>query len=241
MNTNSAAAVRSHAAFDASRMAIRSGFDRNDAIEEIISLGRARVIAPGTAIHRAGDPFRSVFYVRSGAMKRTLVREDGREQVLGFPFPGDVLGIEAIDASSHSTTVIALDMCSVVEIPYEAIETLAFEEPRVARFMVQQMSAALREEHSWLAALGLLNADERVAAFLLDLSQRFSTRGYSSTRFLLRMTRAEIGSFLGLTLETVSRVFSRFQTHGLVKVTRREIELLNMQALNSLARTQTAH
>jgi CRP/FNR family transcriptional regulator, anaerobic regulatory protein len=199
-----------------------------------------RVVAPGTAIHRAGDQFRSVFYVRSGAMKRTLIQEDGREQVLGFPFPGDFLGLEAIDAQSHSTTVMALDMCSIVEIAYDAIEALAFEDPEVARLLYQKMSAALRDEHGWLAALGLLNADERVAVFLLDLSQRFASRGFSPTRFLLRMTRAEIGSFLGLTLETVSRVFSRFQKYGWIKVTRREIELVDTSALIALAHTCAA-
>jgi CRP/FNR family transcriptional regulator, anaerobic regulatory protein len=212
-----------------------------DAIENILALGRARVIAPGTTIHRAGDLFRSVFYVRSGAMKRTLIQEDGREQVLGFPFPGDLLGLEAIDGGTHSTTVVTLDMCSVVEISYEAIEALAFEQPTVARFLYQRMSAALRDEHGWLAALGLLNADERVAAFLLDLSQRFSARGFSATRFMLRMTRAEIGSFLGLTLETVSRVLSRFQNHGLIRVTRRDVELLDLAALASLTTARVAH
>ena len=161
--------------------------------------------------------------------------------MLGFPFPGDLLGLEAIDGGTHSTTVVTLDMCSVVEISYEAIEALAFERPNVARFMYQRMSAALRDEHGWLAALGLLNADERVAAFLLDLSQRFSARGFSATRFMLRMTRAEIGSFLGLTLETVSRVFSRFQKHGLILVTRRDIELLDVAALASLSHARFAH
>jgi len=137
--------------------------------------------------------------------------------------------------------VIALDLCAVVEIPFEAIEALAAENPAVSRFLYHRMSAALRDEHGWLAALGLLNADERVAAFLLDLSQRFSARGFSARRFMLRMTRAEIGSFLGLTLETVSRVFSRFQKLGLLKVTRRDIELLDMDALASLAHSQTMH
>jgi CRP/FNR family transcriptional regulator, anaerobic regulatory protein len=208
------------------------------AIDDIVALGRPRVVTAGTHIHRAGELFRSVFYVRSGTLKRVLIQEDGREQTLGFPLPGDLLGLEAIDSNVHTTTMIALDTCCIVEVPYDAIEALAFEKQAVARFLYQRMSAALRDEHGWLAALGLLNADERVAAFLLDLSQRFSARGFSATRFMLRMTRAEIGSFLGLTLETVSRVFSRFQKHGLVKVTRRDIELLDMNTLTSLARAK---
>jgi CRP/FNR family transcriptional regulator len=224
-----------------SLMASRSLASREAVLEEVVALGRARVVTEGTAIHRAGDPFRSVFFLKSGAAKRMLIQEDGREQILGFPMPGDIVGMEAIDAGTHSTTVIALDMCAVIEIPFEAIEALASENPSVARFLYHRMSAALRDEHGWLAALGLLNADERVAAFLLDLSNRFSARGFSSRRFMLRMTRAEIGSFLGLTLETVSRVFSRFQKLGLLNVTRRDIELLDMAALNSLAHSQSLH
>ncbi len=210
-------------------------------LEAVVALGWVRVVTEGTAIHRAGDTFRSVFFVKSGAAKRVLIQEDGREQILGFPMPGDIVAMEAISAGTHSTTVVALDICAVVEIPYEALESLAAERPDVARFMYQRMSAALREEHSWLAALGLLNADERLATFLLDLSQRFSARGFSAQRFMLRMTRAEIGSFLGLTLETVSRVFSRFQKLGLLNVTRREIELLDMAALHQLAHARPTH
>ncbi len=222
-------------------MATRGFASRDTILEEVVALGRARVVTEGTAIHRAGDPFRSVFFLKSGAAKRMLIQEDGREQILGFPMPGDIVGMEAIDGGTHSTTVIALDLCAVIEIPFEAIEAVAAENPAVARFLYHRMSAALRDEHGWMAALGLLNADERVAAFLIDLSQRFSARGFSARRFMLRMTRAEIGSFLGLTLETVSRVFSRFQKLGLLNVTRRDIELLDMAALNSLAHSQALH
>jgi CRP/FNR family transcriptional regulator, anaerobic regulatory protein len=222
-------------------LSARRAASRDAVLAEVVSLGRLRIVTEGTAIHRAGDPFRSVFFVTSGAAKRSLVQEDGREQILGFPMPGDILGMEAIDAGTHSTTVIALDLCAIIEIPFEAIEALAAENPAVARFLYQRMSAALRDEHGWMAALGLLNADERVAAFLLDLSQRFSARGFSARRFMLRMTRAEIGSFLGLTLETVSRVFSRFQKLGLLNVTRRDIELVDMAALSNLAHSKALH
>lgn len=207
-------------------------------LEEIVASGRSRVAACGSAIHRAGEPFHSLYFLRSGAAKRVLVQEDGREQILGFPMPGDLIGMEAIDGGSHSTTVIALDLCAVVEIPFDAVEGLHADNPAIARFLYRLMSAALRDEHGWVAALGLLSADERVAAFLLDLSHRFSARGFSAQRFMLRMTRAEIGSFLGLTLETVSRVFSRFQKLGLLNVTRREIELLDMKVLHSLAHSR---
>ena len=225
----------------AALLATRTAASRDAALAEVVALGRVRVVTEGTAIHRAGDAFGSVFFLKSGAAKRMLIQEDGREQILGFPMPGDILGMEAIDGGAHSTTVIALDLCAIIEIPFESIEALAAENPAVARFLYHRMSAALRDEHGWMAALGLLNADERVAAFLLDLSQRFSARGFSARRFMLRMTRAEIGSFLGLTLETVSRVFSRFQKLGLLNVTRRDIELLDLAALSHLAHSQSLH
>lgn len=222
-------------------LAARAAASHDAALAQVVALGRIRVVLEGAAIHRTGDAFRSVFLLKSGAAKRLLIQEDGREQILGFPMPGDMLGMEAIDGGTHSTTVITLDLCAAIDIPFEAIVALASENAAVARFIYHRMSAALRDEHGWMAALGLLNADERVAAFLLDLSQRFSVRGFSAQRFMLRMTRAEIGSFLGLTLETVSRVFSRFQKLGLLKVTRRDIELLDMAALGHLAHSQALH
>ncbi|MFN3629697.1 MAG: helix-turn-helix domain-containing protein [Casimicrobiaceae bacterium] len=205
------------------------------AMEHIARIGRARLLTEGTSIHRAGELFRSVFLLRSGATKRLLVQEDGREQILGFQMPGDLIGLESIHARTHSTTVVAIDLCSVVEIPYDALEALALENAEVRKLLFQRLGMALREEYGWMAALGQMNAEERVAAFLLDLSRRFAARGFSPRRFMLRMTRAEIGCFLGLTLETVSRVFSRFQKNGLIRSDRREIELLDSNALARLA------
>ena len=219
----------------------QSAASSNSVLAQVVALGSAHLVTYGTAIHRAGEPFHSLFFLRSGAAKRILLQEDGREQILGFPMPGDIIGMEAIDGGAHSTTVVALDLCAVVEIPFAAVEERLEDNPAIARFLYRLMSAALRDEHGWMAALGLLSADERMAAFLLDLSSRFSARGFSAQRFTLRMTRAEIGSFLGLTLETISRVFSRFQKLGLLNVTRREIELLDMAALHALARSQALH
>lgn len=213
----------------------------NSVLAQVVALGSAHIVSYGTAIHRAGEPFHSLFFLRSGAAKRILLQEDGREQILGFPMPGDIIGMEAIGGGEHSTTVIALDLCAVVEIPFDAVERLLEDNPAVTRLLYRLMSAALRDEHGWMAALGLLSADERMAAFLLDLSSRFSARGFSAQRFMLRMTRAEIGSFLGLTLETISRVLSRFQKLGLLNVTRREIELLDMTALRAIERSQALH
>jgi len=200
-------------------------------LAQVVALGSAHVMTYGTAIHRAGEPFRSLFFLRSGAAKRILLQEDGREQILGFPMPGDIIGMEAIDGGAHSTTVVALDLCAVVEIPFAAVEEQLEDNPAIARFLYRLMSAALRDEHGWMAALGLLSADERMAAFLLDLSSRFSARGFSAQRFMLRMTRAEIGSYLGLKLETVSRTLSAFQRQRLLAVDKRHIRIHDMPGL----------
>jgi CRP/FNR family transcriptional regulator, anaerobic regulatory protein len=218
--------------------AVKSPLEKIDSVAKILAIGSSRMVTEGTFIHRAGDHFRSVFFLRSGAAKRSLITEDGREQVLGFPMSGELIGLEAIDSDFHSTTVVAHDLCVVVEISYTELEKLAAQDSTVAGFLFRAMSSALREEHGWLAALGLLSSEGRLAAFLMDLSQRFSARGFSSRRFAMRMTRAEIGCFLGLTIETVSRVFSKFQKIGLLNVARRDVEILDVKALMVLAQVQ---
>jgi CRP-like cAMP-binding protein len=209
-----------------------------DPFSKIVAIGQSRIITEGTVIHRAGDHFRSVFFLRSGVAKRCLTTEDGREQVLGFPMSGEIIGLEAIDSFVHTTTVICHDHCVLIEIPYHLLEKLAASDHEVAAYLFRAMSSALRDEHGWLATLGLLSSEGRVAAFLMDLSRRFAARGYSSTQFSMRMTRAEIGCFLGLTIETVSRVFSKFQKIGLLNVARKEIEILDPLALKTLAHIQ---
>ena len=214
-----------------------ASFDASSALEKLLALGSPRIVREGAAIHRAGDELRSLYFVKTGVAKRLLLQEDGREQILGFPLPGEILGLEAIGSDRHSSTAVALDLCAIVEIPFAELERLLAEDPDVAKVVYRLIAAALREEHGWLAALGLLTAEERVAAFLLDLSRRYTQRGYSGTQFLLRMTRAEIGGFLGLTLETVSRIFSRLQREGVLSVDRREIGILNLAALSTVGTT----
>jgi CRP/FNR family transcriptional regulator, anaerobic regulatory protein len=221
--------------FNIPRFFEQAPLQKIDSFAKIVAIGSSRVVTEGTFIHRAGDHFRSIFLLRSGAAKRSLITEDGREQVLGFPMSGELIGLEAIDSAVHTTSVIAHDLCVLVEIPFNALEKLAAQDREVAGFLFRAMSSALREEHGWLAALGLLSSEGRLAAFLMDLSQRFAARGFSSMRFEMRMTRAEIGCFLGLTIETVSRVFSKFQKIGLLKVARRDVEILDLKSLMVLA------
>ena len=219
--------------FDGANSAKRSAYllSISGPLEKVLLLGSARFIQDGVAIHRTGDELRSLYFLKTGFAKRLLHREDGREQVLGFPLNGELLGLEAIGGEYHSSTVQALGPCHVVEIPFRLMEVLMAQDPDVAKTVYRLIAAALREDYGWLAALGLLNAEERVAAFLLNLSRRYAERGYSGTKFLLRMTRAEIGGFLGLSLETVSRILSQLQRDRVLSVDRREIGILNMSAL----------
>ena len=167
-----------------------ASFDASGALEKLLALGSPRIVREGAAIHRAGDELRSLYFVKTGVAKRVLLQEDGREQILGFPLPGEILGLEAIGSDRHSSTVVALDLCAIVEIPFAELERLLANDPDVAKAVYRLIAAALREEHGWLAAQGLLTAEERVAAFLLDLSRRYTESGCSGSRFVLRMTRA---------------------------------------------------
>jgi CRP/FNR family transcriptional regulator, anaerobic regulatory protein len=223
--------------FETSRHA---SFDENRALSRIMALGDQRTIEAGKSIHRAGAPFKSVFYLRSGIAKRVNVQPDGREQILGFPLPGEILGLEAIGADVHRSAVVALDICCVYEIAYPNLESLMLEDPTVARLLYDRFAASMRSDQNWLTVLGVMTAEERVAAFLLDLSRRYAHRGYSGNHFVLRMTRADIGRFLGLTLETVSRVFSKFQRNGWVNVQCRDVEIANLNAIALLAEGDTA-
>jgi CRP/FNR family transcriptional regulator, anaerobic regulatory protein len=209
--------------------------DLQATLDRILSAGHHKIIQEGQPIHLAGGGFDQVYYLKSGMGKRSCMHLDGREQILGFPLPGEFLGFEAIGTNTHSSTVLALDTCSVVAIPFIQLEQLLAQDHQAMSLMYQRFASSLRSDQGWMMALGQLNAQERVATFLLDLSRRYAERGQSDKRFVLRMTRDDIGHFLGLTLETVSRVFSKLQRNGLLQIDCREVEIRDLNAL-----TQTA-
>jgi CRP/FNR family transcriptional regulator, anaerobic regulatory protein len=209
--------------------------DLPDTLDRILNSGYQKIVQEGQPIHSAGSGFDQVYYLKSGMGKRSCMHLDGREQILGFPLPGEFLGFEAIGTNKHSCTVLALDTCSVVTIPFARLEQLLAQDPQAMSLMYQRFASSLRSDQSWMMALGQLSAQERVATFLLDLSRRYAERGQSGKRFMLRMTRDDIGHFLGLTLETVSRMFSKLQRNGLLQIDCREVEICDLDAL-----TQTA-
>ena len=189
----------------------------------------------GDPLYRAGEPFASLYAIRSGFFKSRLMLEDGRDQVIGFHMAGEVLGLDGIGNDSHTADSVALEDSEVCVIPYARLE-----EPQFQRSLHRVLSRELVRDQSVMMLLGTMRAEERLAAFLLNLSQRFRARGYSQSEFHLRMTRDEIGSYLGLSLETVSRLFSRFQLEGLVSVQQKHVQILDIDALREVLRREAA-
>lgn len=185
----------------------------------------------GEALYAAGDPFKSLFAVRTGFFKTYVLYEDGREQVTGFHMAGEIMGMDAISTDFHTCFAIALEDSDVCELPFARLEELSREIPSLQRHFHRVMSREIVRDHGVMMLLGSMRAEERLATFLLNLSQRMSSRGYSAANFHLRMTREEIGSYLGLKLETVSRTFSKFQEEGLITVQNKEIRIVSASGL----------
>jgi CRP/FNR family transcriptional regulator len=190
-----------------------------------------RRIERGESVYRSGDAFSSLYAVRSGFFKTVQTLEDGREQVTGFHMGGEIMGMDGIGPEKHSSSAVALEDSEVCVIPYSRLVNLGREMPGLERQFHKVMSREIAQEHSVMLLLGTMRAEERLATFLLNLSQRFTARGYSASEFNLRMTREEIGSYLGLKLETVSRAFSKFQEDGLISVHQKNIRIRDVAAL----------
>jgi CRP/FNR family transcriptional regulator len=198
------------------------------------ALGHRRV-KRGETLYRAGEGFRSVYAVRLGFFKTVVGSEDGRSQITGFHMVGDLLGMDGIAAESHAESAVALEDSDVCVFSYRQLDAASSGVGSLRQQLNRVLSREIVREHGTMMLLGSMRAEERVAIFLLDLAERYHRRGYSSTDFVLRMTREEIGSYLGLKLETVSRLFSRFQEEGLLQVQGRVVKLLDLPALKRLA------
>lgn len=191
-------------------------------------------IKRGDSLFRAGDRFDALFAVRLGFLKSTVISNDGREQVTGFHMAGEIVGLDGISSETHSCDTVALEDTEVCVIPYDRLEEVATAVPVLRNHFHKVMSREIVREHGVMLLLGSMHAEERLAAFLLNLSQRFETRGYSRTEFVLRMTRAEIGSFLGLKLETVSRVLSRFAQEGVIDINQKHVRIVDPEGLRKI-------
>jgi len=201
-------------------------------LEELVSQ-RIR-LRKGEVLMRSGDRFRSLYAIRTGSCKSVVTTPSGQQQIAGYHITGDILGTEAIFANTYDATVTALEDSEFCVIPFERMETLARQNGDFQHRLALLLSREIARERRVMLMLGTMRAEQRLAAFLLDLAERYRARGYSSCEFVLRMTREEIGSHLGLKLETVSRLFSRFHQEGLVLVQGRELKLLDREALRQL-------
>jgi CRP/FNR family transcriptional regulator len=190
-----------------------------------------RRLKSGASLYRAGDRFEFIYAVRSGTFKTSLDLADGREQVSGFFLGGELMGLDGVAHGRHASSATALEDADVCAIPYTRLTELSAANPGMQHVVSRLMSREIVREHSLMMLLGSMNAEERLAAFLVNLSQRLKARGYSSSEFHLRMSRAEIGSYLGMKLETVSRTFSAFQQQGLLEVDKRHIRIADMGGL----------
>jgi len=197
-----------------------------------------RKLAMGESLYREGDKFQFIYAVRSGTFKSALALADGREQVSGFHLAGELMGLDALAAGKHASTATALEDTEVCAIPYAHLSELAAQSPNLQMVMARLMSREIVREHSLMMLLGSMNAEERLAAFLLNLSQRMKARGYSPREFHLRMSRAEIGSYLGMKLETVSRTFSAFQHQRLLEVDKKHIRIVDLEGLTRAFETR---
>ena len=204
-------------------------FDRIDRV-----MGARRKIKRGETLYHNGEKFSNLYAIRTGFFKTCITSEDGRDQVTGFQMAGEVIGLDGIVHDHHTCDAIALEDAEICAMPFAQIEDLSREVNSLQHHVHKIMSREIVREHGVMLLLGSMRAEERLAAFLLNLAQRLHARGFSKSELVLRMTREEIGSFLGLKLETISRTFSKFVDDGIVDVKQRHVHILNTQALQEI-------
>jgi CRP/FNR family transcriptional regulator, anaerobic regulatory protein len=217
-----------------SDLCLAEGLD-TQTLRQIEEVATARVrLKKGQTLFRAGERFTSLYAIRSGSCKTVSPSEDGHDQVAGYHMPGDIIGADGIGTDKYGCHAVALEDTEVCPLPFDRLEALGRQNTDFQHNLHRLLSREIARERAVMLLLGTMVAERRLAVFLLDLSQRYQARGYSSCEFVLRMTREEIGSYLGLKLETVSRLFSRFQRDGLVQVQGRVVKLLDRASLKRL-------
>lgn len=217
-------------AFSSACMA--AGYGKPELVELHCLVEHVGLFQRGERVFRTGDPFRAIYAVRQGTVKTVVVNRDGHEQVLGFYLPGEVVGLNAIYPEKYPCDAIALEPAEFCRFSFPAMSELAARSPSVQRHLFRMLSKELGAA-SLLA--GDHTADERMAAFLVDLGRRYAARGFPGTRFVLSMSRSDIANYLRLATETVSRVLSRFRAQGLLRIEGRRLEMLDIKALEALA------
>ena len=200
-----------------------------------------RKVKRGATLFRNGEKFTSLYAIRTGFFKTRVASEDGRDQVTGFQMAGEVIGLDGIVNDNHTCDAVALEDAEVCVMPFDKIEELSREVTSLQRHVHKIMSREIVRENGVMLLLGSMRAEERLATFLLNLVQRLHARGFSQSELVLRMTREEIGSFLGLKLETVSRTFSKFVEEGIVEVKQRHVHIINTTALKDIVNSKSCN
>ena len=198
-------------------------------------IGRRRKIPRDGVLYRVGDPFTNLYAIRLGHFKTYQINYGGEQQVTGFQMAGELLGMDAISTDRHHCDAVALEDSEVCEIPFSRLESLFGEIPTLLHHFHRMMSQEITREQSVMLLLGNMRAEQRFAAFLTNLASRYAARNYSATRFQLRMSREEIGNYLGLTIESISRLLSKFRKQNLLLVNNREIEIVAPERLKAIA------
>lgn len=196
---------------------------------------RRKPVSRGTHLFQAGQRFSSIYAVRTGAVKTSTLMANGDEHISGFHLPGEVIGLDAIVSRDHPSTAVALETASVCEIPYVELENLSDRTPALQRQLMRIMSRELLAEQGTNHLLTRRSAEQRLAVVLLKFSERFASRGLSAQRFRLPMSRLDLGNYLGLVPETMSRTFRRLEEQGLVSIAGKEIEIIDICAMQGLA------
>ncbi|HED34457.1 MAG TPA: fumarate/nitrate reduction transcriptional regulator Fnr [Gammaproteobacteria bacterium] len=207
--------------------------DDIDQLDKIIR--RSRPLQKGERLFSSGDPFKSIYALRSGSIKTFTQSEQGDEQITGLYLPGELIGLDAIHDEKHPCFAMALETTSLCEIPFETLESLGSQIPDLSRQLFRIMSKEIANDQSLLILAAQKNAEERLAAFLVNLSARLRARNFSETEFNLSMSRKDIGNLLGLTIETVSRTFSRFQSNGILSTQRKYVNIHQLNTLKEIA------
>jgi CRP/FNR family transcriptional regulator len=215
-------------------LCVTSGLDPQSTLllDHIVS-NRTRVKRRDN-LFRTGDPFSAVYAIRLGSFKTQMLAEDGREQIIGCYMGGDLIGLDGIGDGRHTCGAVALEDSEVCVLPFEQLDELARGVPALGLNLYRCISRDLCRGQDMMFLLGSMRAEQRLAVFLLNLARRHQARGYSGSEFVLRMTREEIASLLGLKLETISRVFSRMQADGLIQCQGRTVKLLDPVALKAM-------
>jgi CRP/FNR family transcriptional regulator len=226
--------IASGSAYSTQQSCMSSDITRDEVAKFEALICGTRVVRRGETLYRTGDTFESLYTLRMGSFKTVIVHRDGLEHVTGFHFVGDTLGLDGVCIHQHGCDAIALEDSIVCIVPFHLLEMLCREVKAIQHHVHRLLSREIVREANLMMQFGTMSAAQRLAAFLLNLSVRFSARGYSPTEFNLRMTRDEIGSYLGMKLETVSRMFSRLQKDGMIEPNGKHIRIIDLDRLARL-------